>query len=294
MKRIKALVSMLAAAALLTVLPPASSMTASAEGSTYAVKCIDGKWYYQKGSTYDDSVIPPREIYYMLTEDWKDGDAVVVYNDQDNAPALDLGNVRVGNLTIPQNNKFTIVFAGSYDICYVLGGSTCAINGDVTNAFVYDYPNPATCSFNSNVSNLDVAVNNTDHVSVNLSCGGAVRHLYVHTEGKTFYDLYAFQTNSLSIENGILKTPAWQYSTTPTESDLATQAGIQQGTTQAPAATATPAPTKAPSNDNEYDDVPKTGDSVSYVQLYLCLSGAAILCFLGSRLLKKSAARSRR
>lgn len=295
MKKFKALVSMLAIAAMLTLLPGSNSLTASAAGNTYAVKCIDGKWYYQAGSTYDDSILPHREVYYLLTEDLKEGDAVVVYNDEDNAPMLDLGSVRIGNLTIPQNNKFTMVTAGSYDLCYVLGGSICSITGPVQNAYVYDYPNPATCSFRSNVSNLEVLANTTDGLHLNLGCSGTVRHLYAHAEGKTYYDLYGFAADTLSFENGTLKDP-WRFSTTPSAEDLAMQAELEAGNqtqqTEEPAPTQTPAPQNPGNSDDDlYDDVPKTGYSVPYLHVYLWLFCTAMACFLGSRIVKRISAK---
>ncbi len=296
MKKFKTIVSMLAIAAMLTLLPGSNMLTASAEGDTYAVKYVDGKWCYQKGSSYDDSILPHREVYYLLTEDLKEGDAVVVYNDKSDAPLLDLGSVRIGNLTIPQNNAFTMVSAGSYDLCYVLGGSTCSITGPVQNAYVYDYPSPARCSFNSNVSNLEVLANTSDGLSLNLGCGGTVRHLYAHTEGKTYYDLSGFSANTLSIENGVLKDP-WRFSTTPSADDLAMQEKLEaanQGQSQDQAQATPPAQTPAPQNpansDDLYDDVPKTGDSVPYLHVYLWLFGTAALCFLGSRIFKKISA----
>lgn len=279
MKKIKALVTMLAAVALLALLPESSTLKAdAAEAKNYAVKfCPNengGDWRYQEGSTFDDEK-SDRGIYYML-QDLKAGDKVAVYNTESDAEALNLGTVKLGDLTIC-GTTFTIVSTGGVSQCNVLPGSTCSISGNIDTAHVYDV---ATVTFVNNVTEL-IATAENESFDSNIGCNGTVGHFnaYSINAPRTFYDLYNFTQNKLDVSDGNLKTESYYYDTSAPASTPQPQA------TSAPSAPAASNTTAASSASNEYDDVPKTGES----SLIFWLFAASVLSFTGSCILKKRA-----
>lgn len=276
MKKLKTLFTMMAVSVAAFLLPESSCMKAAAEEPvTYAVKYLEneegsGEWRYQSGaSTFDDSAFH-RELYY-LRESIKDGDLVVVYNGSATSPdPLDLGTVRLQNLTVVQTASFTSIKSGDIEDCYILAGNSCAINSNVTNAHVYG---TTLCNFNYNVQELNVYALGEDPTAT-VGCSGTVHHYLARTEAldRTFSDLYDFQANSFLIRDGILQVPESQYSHTPT--------------TQTPAPTAAPQQSAASSgtSNDEYDEVPKTGESHPVLWL-ICLAG---ICIAASCALRKA------
>ncbi len=264
MKKLKKLLSVLVAVSLLVLLPGVSSLTAeAAEPVTYSVKYVAGDinaWRFQIGSNFDDAG-SHREMYYLL-QDLKDGDAVVVYGNNVAAPLLDLGSVKLGNLTI-HKGALVAAKAGSIKDCYVLDGSSCAVNGDVTNAYIYD--NPA-CTFNNNVQEMTLYFSGSQPV-LNLSCSGTVGHFTAFSTlyNRTDYNYYNISAGALNLKYGVPQMTAEQYSTVPT-------------TGSQPAAPST-------DSSDEYDSVPKTGDNYF---AFLLLAAAAV-CMTGSIMLKKKA-----
>ena len=272
MKKLKKLM-ILFTAALFCLLPIFSQpLTAQASTpTTYYVKYNTEKndWYYQVGSSWDDTAIE-RELYYMTLE-IKDGDVVIV----DGAGTLNL-NVSLSNLTI-LNGNLAIVTAKSYDEVHVLSGVGAAINGDIKNAHVYDN---AVANINNNVTNLyaydssnAIVAGNASNVYVydsvdpiaNVECLGTVDHVKTYDDDYVYYEYYNFAKSSLKIENGSLRTEESKYSKTAPAAT--TPAAPSTGTTTTP-----PAPA------DELDDVPKTGDfSVSPVW-FLAI---AVVCMLG-------------
>ncbi len=268
MKRIKTIATTFLLAAALVLLPGSNALKAEAATPvTYAVQydSEDNEWRYQVGSQYTDEG-EDRSLYYLL-QVLKDGDLVAVYNSDDGAPHLDLGNVKLSNLTLC-NTAMTAVHTGGISDCHILSNSTCAINGDVHNAFVYD---AASVNFNNNVHNLTI-LSDEDNFYSNVNCGGTVWHLYAYstTHPVTFYDLYNFDSGVLVIDNGVLETEYYFY-----------DESIPSGNAQ----TATPAPSTPSAPADEYDEVPKTGESA----LPYALLSVSVLCFAGSLMLRKKA-----
>lgn len=270
MKKVSKLAAALAAAALFVLTPETNVLPAHAEESvTYAVKYVSDEegWRCQFNTNAYDDAKGGYTVSY-LRECLKAGDTVVVYNPAGTYATLDLGDVRLGELTLSANNGLTIIKTGGIDNCHVLGGNTCAINGTVTNAHVYDVCN---ATFNNNVDNLTIwAKNALDGGALsNVSCAGTVGHFIATTSEQTpsvFYDLYDFKENAFRFSEKRLQTAATDYATQPA----------------APQAPAAPA---APSSDaDEYDSVPKTGDSA----LYLWLFGLSAVLLAGSLALRKS------
>ena len=211
-QKMRKLVALLAVAAILIGVPGLCSLEASAAGAvTYSVKYVpaSGEWRYQANtSTFDDNAYH-RELYY-LRQELKAGDLVVVYNDTPVVPALDLGTTRLSNLTVTASNALIIVYSGDIDDCYLLGGSSCAINANITNAYVYD---TVLCNFNKNVKELNVYP--LDQMTATIGAIGTVDHLYAasRTTGAVYHSLYNFQAGALSIRNGVLITPSTRYTT---------------------------------------------------------------------------------
>ena len=236
-----------------------STLTVAAEEpTTYIVKydVPTDKWYYQVDNEWDEQ-LPLREMYYMTLE-MKDGDYVVVVAQEGN-PTLDL-DFHLGNLTITANSSCTANVKSIKD-CYILSGAMANINCDVTNGYLYDF---SVCNFFGNCDNLKIYYTDDSTVSVNVV--GTCKDFYMHNDANNSvkYQMYNF-TAPLSLNSGVLQNTAGEYSTTPS------------------AAQATPA---APSTGgNEYDDVPKTGQSSAYLFAF----GLAAVCFLGSYSLKKRA-----
>lgn len=300
-KRIKLFVSMLAAAAMLVLLPGGNAMTAHAEeAKTYSIKYFGGDindWRYVPGNTFEDGMYH-RELYYLKTENLKDGDLIVIYpGDNPGSKELDLSEFRLGNLTVYQNTQAVVKTNGIKD-CYVLAGAYTAINGEVTNAHLYDN---TTCTFNSNVLDMILHINDESHS--NISCAGTVGMFRIlnnadQTKG-LFYDI---PQNTMKYENGTIQFPQW--SPNPTEAYLqakaaadgtttgdsastAPAAGDSASTTPAAGGSASTTPTAGASAD-EYDSVPKTGDS-SQTGWVIGLIGIAAVLFAGSYGLNKKA-----
>lgn len=219
-KKTKALIAMLAAAAILLLTPLGYSLTMRASAAekpiTYSVKYLSdmGQWRFQAGTSTFDEGVGHRELYY-LHQVLKEGDLVVVYNDSDSSQTLDLGTTHLSNLTVVQSKAFTVIYSGTIDECYILANAPCSINGDVKNAHVYDV---STCNFNKNVDTLNIYTG-TDRMFSNVACVGTVRHLLAKSTStkEVFYDLYNFQESALNIQNGVLLTKEDKYGQTPIE-----------------------------------------------------------------------------
>ena len=101
-------------------------------------------------------------------------------------------------------------------VSYFLSGTSGAVNGDVSHAYVYG---DAKANFNSNVDTLEM-IGLTDDKSNNLHATingvGTVNHLIAkdNRDQSVFYEAYSFAAGKLAIEDGSLKTEAKYYSTT--------------------------------------------------------------------------------
>lgn len=292
-KKIKLFVSMLAAAAMLVLLPGGNSLTAHAEeAKTYSIKYIAGDvndWRVVTGSTFEDGA-SHYELYSLKTYFLKDGDQVVIYPGDDfpSNKGLDLSGFKLGSLTIYQNTR-TVIHVDSVKDCYVLAGASAAINGDVTNAHLYDN---TTCTFNNNVLDMVLHINGEPHS--NISCAGTVGMFEIledntnNTKG-TFYDI---PKNTMIYKDGTIQFPNWSYQ--PTEAYLQAKAaadgtptGDSASTTPAADSSASTTPAAGTSAD-EYDSVPKTGD-YSQTGWVIGLMGIAAVLFAGSYGLNKKA-----
>lgn len=281
MKKMKRFVSLLAAAALLAILPNANVLTVSAaEPATYVITYDNDAqdWRYQAGSTWSEET-ETRELYY-LQQSIKDGDAVVIEGACDGNP-INL-DVNLGNLTL-KNAATVIITAKSINDCFILGGSVAAVNGNINNAYVYDN---GSCTFNNNINTLQLFGSDDIHTSATVA--GTVAHVIAKGNNGNFYECYNVAAGKLEIEDGSLRTDAAHYSTTGSApADSNTQANAQTNTQSgATQAAASQNQTTSKPSDSEYDDVPKTGEDNS---AYLWLFGIAAVCLTGKTALKKSA-----
>ncbi|MCM1304857.1 MAG: hypothetical protein NC305_11430 [Lachnospiraceae bacterium] len=272
MKRLNAFKKILAltvSALMLAVLPNANALTVSAEEpATYYVLYKDDGWFYQPGSIWDDTRPDlTREVYYM-NEMIKDGDIVIVGNGARNN-ALTI-NAHLSNLTIANTSDIIAVVSvsGGIDNCYFLDNTRASVSGDVFNGYVYD---TATANFNNNVANL-YSYDDVRDGGPTIAVHGTVTY-FTSEDGWDGNPPYGndFAANTFAMEKGNLTTDPIYYS----------RDGVSPATANTTAATPQPAPS---SSSNEYDKVPKTGETSPIIWLSLI----AVSCSGASLLLKRS------
>ena len=245
-----------------------AKLTVEAEGATtYTLKVVDDEWRFQPNYPWDD-VVQHRELYYMY-QNFKDGDKVVIIDSSDKKLELELSK-NISNLTVQRASQ-VIVTAPYVEESYILGGALVAINADVNKAYVYDN---AIVNFNKNVQYLEVLTERSDAaLSSNIGVAGQVAHAYAHEGDHVVFDIYDVKSGKFSIVNGGFNIAEGNYTKTATASTVVTT----------PAQTTTTAPAVSSSAADELDDVPKTGDIVSYYWL-LVLAAA---CMVSGLYLKK-------
>ena len=219
-----------------------------------------------------------RELYYLKTEDLKDGDQIVVYagDDVPNNKEVDLSGFSLSNLTVHQNAR-VVIFTGGIKDCYILAGAYTAINGDVTNAHLYDN---TTCTFNNNVLDMVLHIDSEPHS--NISCAGTVGMFRILNKADQTNGLYYdIPKNTMKLENGTIQFSTW--SPEPTDTYLQARAAADGTATAGTASTDNSAPSAATSSD-EYDKVPKTGEG-NIIFWLISLTGAAAVLFAGSCML---------
>ncbi len=326
MKRLKTIVSLLAAAAMLFLLSGSEQLRVSAaEPVTYSLKYVEDKeeWRYHVGA-WDDNNAGHRELYY-LKQSIKDGDILVIEGGEHN---LNLEvPVSLNNITF-NHSHLAVITAKSVENVYVLRDSVGVVNGDVTNAHVYDN---AVANFNNNVTNLYITKERSGEQTIAVV--GTVDYVRTGDAEKVYNEFYNFQANSFRQEEGILKTDASKYSTVPAlvppvapvDPTVTVPVAPVPGATDpvpgttvpvpgvtdpsavtpvVPSVPVTPVAPAAPTvpvtpvtpvapvvpvspDDSLYDDVPKTGDPLFYPGLLVAAAG---ICFGGAYLLKKKSA----
>lgn len=309
MKRLKTIVSLLAAAAMLFLSSGSEQLRVSAaEPVTYSLKYVEDKdeWRYHIGA-WDDNNAGHRELYY-LKQSIKDGDILVIEGGEHN---LNLEvPVSLNNITF-NHSHLAVITAKSVENVYVLRDSVGVVNGDVTNAHVYDN---AVANFNNNVTNLYITKERSGEQTIAVV--GTVDYVRTGDAEKVYNEFYNFQANSFRQEEGILKTDASKYSTVPAlvppivpvDPTVTVPVAPVPGATDPSAVTpvvptvpVTPVAPAAPTvpvtpvtpvapvvpvspADSLYDDVPKTGEPLFYPGLLVAAAG---ICFGGAYLLKK-------
>lgn len=198
MKKIKKLVAWLMAVAICVLVPGANVLTASAaEPVTYYVKYIDANegWKFQTGGWSDEEY--NRDLYYMTTE-IKDGDVIVVDSNGSGEYATLNLNVRLSNLTVMVDSH-AIIAAGGIDMVAALEGSSTAITGNVTEAYLY---NTAGITFHSNVGTLNI-IDTCANIAATATVAGTVDHVIVKTISEyIYYELYNVTAGKFHIDLG--------------------------------------------------------------------------------------------
>lgn len=307
MKRLKTLVSLLAAAAMLLLMPNTDlPQVSAAEPVTYSLKYVEAnnEWRYHVGP-WDDNNSGHRELYY-LKESIKDGDVIVVEGG-DQGLTLELP-VNLSSITF-NHSHLAVITAKSVENVYVLRDSVAAINGDVKNAHVYDN---AVVNFNNNVTNLYITKEICGQQTIAVV--GTVDYVKTSDAEKIYNEMYNFLANSFRQEEGILKTDASKYSMVPVPTapivpgdPAATLPVVPVDPTVTlpvvptvpvdptvtvpvvPTAPVTPVAPVVPVTpaDSLYDDVPKTGEPLALPGLLVMGAG---ICFGGAYLLKRKSA----
>jgi hypothetical protein len=245
---------------------------AAAEPTTYILKYDDedDEWYYKLGSSWDNSTSPQqRELYYLLQE-IKDGDYVVV--DSTSGIGTLVLDFTLGNLTILPNSSALITCKGILEY-YQLRDSSVSLTANVEKAFIYDN---AITNFNKNTNSLELIYSESPEMSIVVV--GTCEELWVHNFENTVTacSLWNF-TDKLVFNDGVIKTAPGSYAINPPS---APAAPIVSTT---PSSTPTATPSAPSSSADEYDDVPKTGESAAFLWMF----ALAALCFAGSYSFKK-------
>lgn len=252
MKLFKKIAAVLAAGVILTAMPAMSLPTVSAaEPARHSIKYVEslGEWRYQATTTWDEKS-NGRELYY-LKQDIKDGDILLIIGKGGLNLSLD---VTLGNLTFLETD-YAVVSAKGYQEVYVLQNTTGVINGDVAKAYVYDN---SICNLNNNVTELIVTGEKT--LSSTVAVLGTVDRVTINNPDKSSYSCYSFGANTFVMDKGVIKTDYSKFSMTPPAASTTTPSGSA----------------------DEYDDVPKTGES----SMVFILLAAAALFFTGSYFLR--------
>ena len=251
MKHFKKILSVLAVLALCLTPLFSTPLTANAAGgTTYYVKYVPSlnTFRYQVGTWEDGKEHIGLDL---LTIRIKDGDLLVIEDTNNIGINLSV-DVSLSNLTIVDGDS-VIVSAKKITDFYALNGSVSAINGDISNAYIYDN---SVANLNNNVNNVTIINSKGDLLEATVAVVGTCDHIVASGKSYKHFEHYSFKANTLYVEKGVLKTAAENYSKTPTTTNT------------------TPS---TPSN--EYDDVPKTAD-VRFNPMWLVLAG--ILCLAGS------------
>lgn len=279
LKQLKKLLPLSALAFMLTFLSNALTVSAN-EPTTYCLMFSeeDDNWRYQVRSQWDfDDTSTP--IYY-LDGNLKNGDIVVI-NDGSNTVPVTI-KVHLSNLTFtnPSGTIAMVSVAGGVDHCYVNKGAVGSVTGAVTNAYVYG---DALANFNNNVLNLysyEVDTPDVGVVGPTIGVTGTVSYFESHdADGSRGYYGTNFKANTFFMDEGVLETDEEDYTQDVSGGPVtaaAQSASASQSTTSAAS--------KSGTSSDEYDKVPKTGESSS--ALWLCL--AAAVCLSGSLFLRRS------
>lgn len=276
-KRIKTLVTVIAAAA--TVILPSgmcSLKTFAAEPATFHISYVpvdendtEGwsvtTWLPESDPDFEDNQ-DVRELQFFFNE-VKDGDLVVIHNSDSSAPRLDLGTTRLSNLVLDSGSDFTMIQAGIIDVFDVMPESSCSISASIVTAKLYD---PALINFNNDVANI-VITSSEDYIVGTIGCSGTVGSLTCNFSDGTSDTMYNFKKNTLSIDDGRVQTSDEDYSTEPSSA-----------APQPPAAPAAPQQPSSGTSSDEYDQVPKTGDTNTAAWL-LCAGALCMALSCGLR-----------
>lgn len=217
MKKSKTLLTMLAAVAALFLLPNAFTLKASAaQRTTYYIEYSPE---YEYDSEKGENIPLESDWYVLISEDEshksldffynnvKCGDEVVVSCTGDNAPLLDLGSTRLGNVTILPGSSFVMIKSAGIADFFALSGTTSSISAPVIHAYIYD---TSTVNFNYNVK--DILLNVDGWISDSaIACLGTVESLKLVFPDNSYNTMYDFSKDTLYFRYGGLLTDPSNY-----------------------------------------------------------------------------------
>lgn len=253
-KALKAVALLMVAVCMLLFVPGSMTTKAEETATTYTVKYDEslGQFRMQPQYPWVEGGYT-RELYYL--KDAKDGDKLVVYDDPYGVEIK--VTAKLSNVTLV-GTTCAVIHAPSIDEVYVLADSLGAINGDVGKAYVY---NNCKVNFNNNVGTMEVRHEHPSTTSVIVL--GTVDKSTVYNYDKLAHTGYSWLPGGFTMLDGGMIFKEEVYSKT------------------APAATPAPAAPQAPAD--EYDDVPKTGETTNYFYLL----GFAVIALFGASVVAK-------
>ena len=270
MKKVKGMILFLLTVCVLAVMPMAMKMDVNAESVTYSVGFDDSDYKFQIGYPWDEDA-QHRELYY-LEQDIKDGDKIVIYP---SASGVKLNlNARLADVTVNQATD-VVVTAKGYDAVYFLTGSTGAANGTVSKGVAYGGTKvnfngsvgtgivyeESSLNFQGNVERLEIY--GEDQPKANVEVAGTVNTLVVQGGSHVDYLIQNIHEGKMKMEDGHLRTSSKYFNARFDGSEAETMSEFTKN--QAAAAPATPAAPAAGNGNtsNDYDAVPKTGDTTN-------------------------------
>lgn len=215
MKKFKSIISMVLAASMLVCLFGVSGLQASAapadstdpapEPTTYVIKYEDGfdGWRCQvsDNGTWNEKA-GNRSLRHMK-EVIKDGDLLVV---EGSGPAETIKlNVSLNNITF-NHGSGPVIYATEVKHAVILRDSIGIVNGNVTNAYVYDN---AVAQFNNDVDNLYLMEIKDDTQTVGVS--GKVDYVEFTDSIRITLRLCSFAEGKFELQEGKLKTDGQYY-----------------------------------------------------------------------------------
>lgn len=261
----KLMTSVFCLAAVLMTFIGLGTTAKAAEPTTYYVAYVStlGEYRY-----YNQPWDGNAEVHHLsinnLEFDMKDGDNLVVYT-----TALKFEKTidkKLGELTIAGYGT-AVLTAKSFDKVFVIKNTTVAVNGDVTDAYVYDN---GIANFNNNVGTLHLIED--AQKTQNVYVLGTVDCVSESKTGNTATnDYYAFKKGACVIKNGGMYALDGTYSRDP---GAVNKPQTETGNTGKPAA-----------GSSDLDDVPKTGDESVSVGIYLILMSA--VCAAGCVVMRR-------
>ena len=217
MKKFKTFVTMLAAVTAM-LLPGIFTLKASAaEPATYYINYNpdNREWYVLTTADKADPGNAQEKSMEFFYNNVRCGDLVVVSCYHEDAPLLDLGDTRLGNVTLlADEDAFVMIKSAGIADFYALSNSVSSISAPIINAYVYD---PAVVNFNYNVKDILLTVDGWS-ASTAMGALGTVESLKVlFTDDNTSYTLYNFPKGTFHFD-GTIDSPSYTFSSVPSSS----------------------------------------------------------------------------
>ncbi|MBR6380538.1 MAG: hypothetical protein IKS07_02520 [Lachnospiraceae bacterium] len=214
MKTFKNLFLSVAACALFLVLTGAGTLRAQA-ATNYCIYPVNGEWKYSVG---DYAANAGTYALSGLPSVIKDGDTVAVLGTSTNKEVS--VNVTLARVDYVGTSGLVLYTKGIAE-CNVTSGSAVAVHGGVEQAKVYG---TAAVTFYDDVQELSLPVDAGLQPTCNINCLGTVAHALKTEADANNFHVYNVQKGRLDIQNGVLRTDAKYYATTPSATNASSEA----------------------------------------------------------------------